>query len=116
MSTLFNINRDGAYDGQPLSLENFQAGLEDVLTMSQLVGKPAEERKLASVMLDILAGTKNKTAAEVAEVMVTEAPQVSGQGACARCLQQTLLDEPKWLCVKTRRRMVHGRGPGCARG
>ena len=82
MSSLYNINRgDGAYDGQPLSLENFQVDLEKVLTMSQLVGKSAEERKPASVMLDILAGTKNKTAAEVAVVMVTEAPQVSGQGA-----------------------------------
>ena len=32
----------------------------------------------ASVMLDILAGTKNKTAAEVAVEFVTEAPRISG--------------------------------------
>ena len=57
MSSLCNINRDGAYDGQPLSLENFQVDLEKVFTMSQLVGKSAEERKPASVMLDILGGT-----------------------------------------------------------
>ena len=81
MTSLYNINPDGAYDGQQRSLEDFQCDLENVLTMSQLVGKSAEERKRASVMLDILAGTKNKTAAKVAVVMVTEAPQVSGQGA-----------------------------------
>ena len=34
---------------------------------------------IASVMLDILAGTKNKTAAEVAVEVVTEAPRISGQ-------------------------------------
>ena len=47
--------------------------------MSQLVGKSAEERNAASVMLDILAGTKNKTAAEVAVEVVTEAQRISGQ-------------------------------------
>ena len=61
---------DDAYDGQQRSLEDFQFDLENVLTMSQLVGKSAEERNAASVMLDILAGTKNKTAAEVAVEIV----------------------------------------------
>ena len=79
MTSLHNINPDGAYDGQQRSLEDFQFDLENVLTMSQLVGKSAEERNAASVMLDILAGTKNKTAAEVAVEVVTEAPRVSGQ-------------------------------------
>ena len=64
--------------------------------MSQLVGKSAEERNAASVMLDILAGTKNKTAAEVAVEIVTDAPKISGQkGAVRGCLQQTLPDEPQ---------------------
>ena len=79
MTSLCNINPDGAYDGQQRSLEDFQFGLENMLAMSQLVGKSAEERNAASVMLDILAGTKNKTAAEVAAEVVTEAPNVSGQ-------------------------------------
>ena len=78
---LFNINLDGAYDGRHRSLEDFQFDLENVLTMSQLFGKSAEERNAASVMLDILAGTKNKTAAEVAVEIVTEAPIISGQKA-----------------------------------
>ena len=47
--------------------------------MSQLVGKSADERNAASVMLVSLAGTKNKTAAEVAVEIVTEAPRISGQ-------------------------------------
>ena len=46
--------------------------------MSWLVWKSVEERNAASVMLDILAGTKNKTAAEVAAEVVTEAARVSG--------------------------------------
>ena len=46
--------------------------------MSQLVGKSAEERNAAAVMLDILASTKNKTAAEVA-VEIADAPKLSGQ-------------------------------------
>ena len=46
--------------------------------MSQLVGKSAEERNAASVMLDILAGTKNKTAAKVAVEIVKDAPKLSG--------------------------------------
>ena len=45
------------------SVEDFQFDLENVLTTSQLDGKSAEDA--ASVMLDILACTKNKTAAEV---------------------------------------------------
>ena len=79
MTSIYNINPDGAYDGQDWSLEDFQFDLENVLTMSQLDGKSAEERKAASVMLEILAGTKNKTEAEVATEVVTEAPRISGQ-------------------------------------
>ena len=40
--------------------------------MSELVGKSAKERNEASVTLDILASTKNKTAAEPAVEVVTE--------------------------------------------
>ena len=47
--------------------------------MSRLVGKSAEERNAASVMLDILAGTKSKAAAEVVVEIVTEAPRISGR-------------------------------------
>ena len=72
MVGLYNINPDGVYDGQR-SLEDFQFDLENVLTLSQLVGKSAEERNAAAVMLEILAGTKNKTAAEVAAEVVTDA-------------------------------------------
>ena len=62
--------------------------------MTQLVGKSAEERGAASMMLDILAGTKNKTAAEVAVEIVTDAPSLSGQkravrGACGKHRQTT---------------------------
>ena len=46
--------------------------------MSQLVGKSAEDRNAASVMLDILAGSKKKTAAEVVAEVVTDAAKVSG--------------------------------------
>ena len=70
---------DAAYDGQHRSLEDFQFDLENVLTMSQFVEKSAEERNTASVMLDILASTKNKAAAEVAAKMVTDAPRLSGR-------------------------------------
>ena len=79
MTSVYNINPDGAYDGQQQSLEDFQFDLENMLTTSQLFGKSAEERNVASVMLDILAGTKNKTAAEVAAEVVTEPPKVNGQ-------------------------------------
>ena len=68
--------------------------LENVLTMSQLVGKSAEERNTASMMLDILAGTKNKTAAEVAVEVVTSRESVDKK-CFSLCLQQTLPDEPK---------------------
>ena len=79
MTSLHNINPDGAYDGQQRSLVDFQFDVENVLEMSQLVGKSAEERNAASVMPDILTSTKNKTAAEVAVEIVTDAPQISGQ-------------------------------------
>ena len=49
--------------------------------MSQLAGKPAEESNPASMMLDILAGTKNKTAAEVAVEIATDAPKLCGQAS-----------------------------------
>ena len=78
MATLCNTKNDGAYNRQR-NLEHFQFDLENVLTMSQLVGKSADEHNAASAMLDILAGTKNKTAAEVAVEVVTEAPRISGQ-------------------------------------
>ena len=83
MTSLYNINPDDAYDGQQRSLKDFQFDLENVLTMSQLVGKSAEERSVASVMLYILVSTKNKTAAEVAVEVVTEAPRAS---LCICCL------------------------------
>ena len=79
MTSVYDINPDGAYDGMQRSLEDFQFDLENMLTMSQLVGKSAEERNTASVMLDILAGTKNGTAAEVAAEVVTDPAKVSGQ-------------------------------------
>ena len=47
--------------------------------MSQLVGKSAEERNAASVMLDILVRTKDRTAAEVLAEVVTDTVKVSGQ-------------------------------------
>ena len=70
---LFNINPESVYDGQQRSFEDFQFDLENVLTLSQLCGKSAEERIAAAVMLEIFAGSKNKTAAEVAAVVVTDA-------------------------------------------
>ena len=79
MVSLYNINLEGAYDGQQRSLEDFQFDLENVLTMSQLVGKSAEERNAASVMLDILASTKDKTAAEVAGPVITDPSRLSEQ-------------------------------------
>ena len=66
MVSLYCINPESVFDGQQRSLEDFQFDLENVLTLSQLVGKSAEERNAAAVLLDILVGTKNKTAAEVA--------------------------------------------------
>ena len=41
MTSLYNISPDGAYDGQQRSLEDLQHDLENVLTMSKLVGRPA---------------------------------------------------------------------------
>ena len=73
MVSLYNINPESVYDGQQRSLEDFRFDLEIVLTLSQLVGKSAEERNAAAVVLDILVGTKNKTAAEVAAEVVTDA-------------------------------------------
>ena len=78
MTSLHKIHPDGASDGTQRSLEDVQFDLEKMLTMSQLVEKSAEERNAASVMLDILAGTKNKTAAEVAAEAVTDTAKVSG--------------------------------------
>ena len=73
MISLYNINPDSVYDGQQRSFEDFQFDLENVLTLSQQCGKSAEERIASAVMLEILAGTKNKTAAEVAAEIVTGA-------------------------------------------
>ena len=72
MTNLNNINPDGAHHGTQRSLEDSQFDLENMLTMSQLVGKSAEERNAASVMLEILASTKNRTAAEAAAEVVTD--------------------------------------------
>ena len=63
MTSLCNINPDGACDGQQWSLEDFSV---------------AEVRNAASGMLDILAGTKNKTAAEVSVEIGTDAPKLGG--------------------------------------
>ena len=79
MASLYNFDHDGACDGQQRGLEDFKFDLENVLAMSQLVEKSAEERNATSVMLDILAGTKNKTVAEVAVEILTNAPKLSGQ-------------------------------------
>ena len=79
MASLYNVNPDGAYDGQQRSLEDFQFDLENVLTMSQLVGKSAEERNAATLMFDILASTKEKSAAEVTAEVSTDAAKIDGQ-------------------------------------
>ena len=89
MKSINNINPDGAHHGTQRSPEYFQFDLENMPTMSQLVGKSADERNAASVMLEILAGTKNRTAAEAAAEVVTDAAKVSGQksavrGACGK--------------------------------
>ena len=47
MACLQNINRDGAYDGQQRSPQDFQFDLVNVLTMSRLVRKSARERNAA---------------------------------------------------------------------
>ena len=72
MVSLYNINPESVYDGQQRSFEDFQFDLENVLTSSQLCGKSAEECIAAAVMLEVLAGM-NKTAAEVAAEVVTDA-------------------------------------------
>ena len=78
MTNFYNTNPDGASDGKQQSLEDFQFDLQNVLTMSQLVGKSAEEGNAASEMLDTLVSTKNQTAAEVVVQIVTEAPKING--------------------------------------
>ena len=79
MTSLYNIiSMVHTMDSSGVS-RDFQFDLEVVLTLSLLVGNSAEERNVASVMLDILACTKNKTAAEASAEIVTEAPQSSGQ-------------------------------------
>ena len=79
MASLYNVNPDGAYDGQQRSQKDFQFDLENVLTMSQLVGKSAEERNAATLMLDILASTKEKSAAEVEAEVSTDPAKIDGQ-------------------------------------
>ena len=102
MTSLYNINPDGAYDGQQRSLEDFQFDLENMLTMSQPARKSAEERNAVSVMLDILASTKNKTAAEVAAEVVKEARKVSGQKVLYEVLAANAAQTSQ--CVKTKRK------------
>ena len=43
IASLYNINHDGAYDGQQRSLEDFLFDLENVLTMSQRQQKSATQ-------------------------------------------------------------------------
>ena len=66
MFSLDNIKLEVNCDGQQRSLQDFQRDLENVIAMSRLVGKSAEERTAALVMLEMIANTKHKTAAEVA--------------------------------------------------
>ena len=47
--------------------------------MSQLVGKTAEDRNAASMMLDIFVGSKDKTAAAVAGTAITDTSRLSRQ-------------------------------------
>ena len=86
--------------------------------MSRLVGKSAEERNGASVMVDIFAGTKNKTAAEVAVEIVTDAPKLSGQkvlyavlaadtaGRAKVLVREDSTKSGSWAWVETRMRQV----------
>ena len=67
-------------------------------------------------MLDILASTKNKTAAEVAVEIVTEAPRISGQTVLYAALAATTAGRAKvivredatkhgaWACARMRER------------
>ena len=73
MVSLYNINPESVYDGQQRSFEDLQFDLENELTLSQQCGKSAEKRIAAAVMLEILPGAKNKTAAEVAAEVVADA-------------------------------------------
>ena len=87
MVSLYNINLESVFDGQQRRLDDFQFDLENVLTPSQLVGMSAEERNAAAGMLEILACAKNKTAAEVAAYVVTDATrngQSAVRGACGK--------------------------------
>ena len=115
MTSLHNINPDGAYDGQQRSLEDFQFDLENILTMSQLVGKSAEERNVASVMLDILDGTKIMTAAEVAAEVVTEAPKVSGQKVLCAVLAENTAERARMI-VREDNTKNGSMGSGCETG
>ena len=81
-----NINLEETCDGQQRSVEDFQ------LDMSRLVGKSAEERTAASVMLEVLANNKHNTAAEVAEAVITDPSRLSGQKSlCAVLAANTAL-------------------------
>ena len=125
MASLNDINHDGAYHGQQGSLEDFQFDLGNVLTMSQLVGKSAEERNAASAVLDIFAGTKNKNAAEVAGEVVTDAPKLSGQKKLQAVLAATTAGGARVIvregntkngaCAWARLRERFGRDPGATR-
>ena len=90
--SLYNIHLEGAYKGQQRSHGDLQFDLENVLTMSQLVGKSAEERNAASVMLDILASSKVKTEAQVAGYghhcpVKTQRTEGDVRGACGKHCQ-----------------------------
>ena len=68
-------------------------------------------------MLDILAGTKNKTAAEVAVEFVTEAPRISGQKVLYAVLAastagraKVIVREDAWAWARLRERF--GRDSG----
>ena len=61
--------------------------------MSQLAGKPAEERNEASELLELFLQVPGQ--AEVAVEIVTDAPNLWTKECCTRRLRQTLPDEPK---------------------
>ena len=109
-----NINLDGACDGQQRSLEGFQFDFEIVLTLSQLVGKSAEERNAASVMLDILASTNEKTAAKVACAAITDPSRLSGQKVLSAVLAANTAGRAEDVVREdATKNTEHGLGPGC---
>ena len=106
MTSLYNINLDGAHNGQHRSLEEFQFDLENVHTMSQLVGK--------SVVGD--AGhpcrSKSKTVAEVAVEIITEAPTIAANtvGRAKVSVREDAAKNGAWAWARLRERF--GRDSG----